>query len=118
MEHLTDCDQSIVFLSETWLKTNKNHVTTLLRTYGYILLHDRRKDRNKELGGGGVSILLKLGICYKRINYIVFYSFEHIVVKISLKHNKSLILVSIYKVLFIFVSIFLEEITQLFEILI
>ena len=58
MDNLSDRDPNIVFLSETWLKTNKNHVTA---TCGYILLHDRRKDRDKELDGG-VGILLKLGI--------------------------------------------------------
>ena len=37
-EHLLDRNPSIVFISETWLKTGNNHVTTLVKTYNYILL--------------------------------------------------------------------------------
>ena len=116
MEHLLDRDPSIVFLSETWLKSNKNDVTALVKTYGYILLHNRRKDREKELGGG-VGILLKFGISYKQLTYKQYSSFEITVVKIKLNNNKHLILVSIYRVLFVSVTVFLEEIIQLFEIL-
>ena len=76
MEHLLDRNPSIVFISETWLKTDNNHVTALVKTYNYILLHNRRKDRDKELGGG-VGILLKVGIHNKHINDKVFTSFEH-----------------------------------------
>ena len=81
-----------------------------------IFYYNRRKDREKDLSGG-LGILLKLGICYKKINYKTFSSFEHIVVKISLEQSKSLVLVSIYLVLFISVNILFEVITQLFEIL-
>ena len=116
MEHLLDRDPSIVFLSETWLKSNRNHVTALVKTYGYVLLHNRRKNRDKELGGG-VGILLKTGMSFKHLNYKQYSSFEITILKISLKDNKSLILVSIYRVLFVSVTTFLEEIVHLFEIL-
>ena len=117
MEHLLDRQPSIVFISETWLKSNRNSVTALTKTYGYNLLHNIRKNRKKELGGG-VGILMKLDICYKRINQKQFSSFEHIVMKVSLEQNKSLILVSIYRVLFVSVTVFLEEIVKLFEVLV
>ena len=75
MEHLLDRDPTIVFLSETWLKSNKNEVTALVKTYGYKLLHNRCKDREKELGGG-VGILLKLTMLHMHINYKQYSSFE------------------------------------------
>ena len=115
MEHLLDRGPSIVFLSETWLKSNRNEVTSLVKTYGYILLHNIRKNREKETGGG-VGILLKFGICYKRIKHKQFSSFEHIVIKAMLENN-SLILVSIYRVLFVSVTVFLEDV-QMFELLV
>ena len=82
MEHLLDRDPSIVFLQETWLKTNRNNVTALVKEYDYVLLHNIRKNREKE-NGGGVGVLLKKDIKYKRINHSQFTSFEHIIVKIN-----------------------------------
>ena len=117
MEHLMDRDPAIVFLSETWLKSDKNHVTALVKTYGYILVHNRRKNREKELGGG-VGILLKKYIVHKHVNYKFFSSFEMILVKIILKGNKYLTLVCSYRVLFVSITVFLDEIIQLFEILV
>ena len=56
MEHVIDRDPSIVLLQETWLKTNRSNVTSMVKEYGYILLHNIRKNREKT-GGGGVGIL-------------------------------------------------------------
>ena len=114
MEHLIEQDPSVVFLSETWLKSNKNVVTACVKTYEYILIHNRRQGRQKELGGG-VGILLKTGISYKRLNYKQYSSFELTVVKININSNKHLVLVSIYRVLFVSITTFLDEIIQLFE---
>ena len=47
----------------------------LVKTYGYTLLHNTRKNRAKEIGRG-VGFLLKLGIKYMHINYKKFSSFE------------------------------------------
>ena len=101
--------------TETWLKTEKNHVTSLVKDYGYILLHNRRKNQAKELGGG-VGILLKIDINYKQINFKQYSSFELFVVKIFLKDRKALSLACIYRVHFVPITVFLEEIVQLLEI--
>ena len=58
MEHILDLDPDVVFLTETWLESDNNSVTAEIKTYGYQLLHDRRKDREKEKGGG-VGIMVK-----------------------------------------------------------
>ena len=114
MEHVVDRDPSIVMLQETWLKTNRSNVTALVKEYGYILLHNIRKDREKA-GGGGVGILLKRDMKFKRIKHGQFSSFEHKVVKVSIQNNRSLLVISIYRVLFVPVTVFLEEIVELFE---
>ena len=40
---------------ETWQQTDENAIMAEIKTYGYELLHNRRKDRVKELGGGVLS---------------------------------------------------------------
>ena len=109
-----DREPSIAFLQETWLKTQRSYVTALVKEYGYVLLHNIRKNRKKSTGGG-VGILLKKEMKYKRIKHAQFTSFEHIVVKVSIENNKSLLVISIYRVLFVPVTVFLEEIVELFE---
>ena len=48
MEHLQDHKPSIVFLTETWLKSDVSDVTALVKTYGYKLVHNRRKKETKK----------------------------------------------------------------------
>ena len=117
MEHLLDRDPSIVFLSETWLESKNNKVTSLVKDYGYELLHNFRKNREKETGGG-VGILIKFDLKYKRVHHKQFQSFEHIVLKILVSDKTPLLLVSIYRVLFVPVTVFLDEIVKLFEMLV
>ena len=52
MEDLLGRDPAIVYLTGTWLTSDNNHVTALVKSYGYTLLNNRRKDRLKETGGG------------------------------------------------------------------
>ena len=113
MEHLLDRDPAIVFLTETWLKSDKNNVTALVKTYGYTLVHNRRKNRQKEIGGG-VGLLIKIGLQYKRIDQKSFSSFEHMVLKLSTENGSSLIRFQ-YIEYFLFVTVFLDEIIELFE---
>ena len=58
MGHVIDDNPSIVFLQETWLKTNRSNVTAMVKEYNYVLLHNIRKDRKKDTGVG-VGIILK-----------------------------------------------------------
>ena len=114
MEHILDRDADIVFLTETWLTSDCNHVTAMVKTYGYELLHSRRKNRQKETGGG-VGVLVKQTIKRKQLKTKMFSSFEHTVVKIFLKNNKSTILVCIYRLLFESSVVFFEELTMMLE---
>ena len=117
MEHLLDRDPSLVFIQETWLKSNRSSVTSLIKYYGYTLLHDIRKDRKKVIGGG-VGVLVKWGMKYKTIKNKEFSSFEHIIIRIPVTVRTSLLVISIYRVLFVSVTVFLEETVTLFETLV
>ena len=67
MEHLLDKEPDIVFLTETWLQSEKNWITAEVKTYGYALLHEiRQKERGKERGGG-VGVLVKQHLKAKQI---------------------------------------------------
>ena len=117
MEHVIDRDPTVVFISETWLKSDTNDVTSLVKDYGYMLHHNRRKNRRKE-GGGGVGILLKTCVKFKKINYKQFSSFEHTIIQVPVTNRSNVLLISIYRVLFVPVSDFLHDIVTLFEMLV
>ena len=59
--------------------------------------------------------MLKQGIKYKRLKHKQFTSFEHIIVKVMLTSSKSVLLISIYRVLFVPITVFLEDIVILLE---
>lgn len=112
MEHILDRNSDFVFVTETWLSSDKNAVTAEIQTYGYKLMHDRRKDREKETGGG-VGILVKSSIIAKQLPAKHFQSFEHTIVKVTLTKKKVLYLISVYRVLFVAASTFMEEFAEL-----
>ena len=96
MEYILDLDADIAFLTETWLESEKNYITAEAKSYGYKLLHDRRKDRDKEKGGG-VGILVKTTITAKQTPVKHYISFEHTIVKLPLGGKKFMILISVYR---------------------
>ena len=109
MEHIIDLDSDIVFLTETWLESDNNSVTAEVKSYGYRLLHDRRKDRDKETGGG-VGILIKSKIDAKQLKVKHYTSFEHTIVKLPMKRkNQFMFLISIYRLQLISTVTFFEE---------
>ena len=109
MEHIIDRNSDVVFFTETWLPSDYNHVTALVKNYDYKPLHNRRKDRFKDTGGG-VGILVKLNMKYKQIKWKTYTSFELCVVKIVLTNKKPLTLLCIYRLLFVSVVVFLKEV--------
>ena len=50
MEHILDYKADVIFLSETWMSSDDDDITAVIKTYGYKLLHNRRRNREKELG--------------------------------------------------------------------
>ena len=114
MEHILDRDSDVVFLTETWLKDDKNAITAEIKTYGYRLLHNRRKDREKERGGG-VGILVRSTLVAKQLSVKHFQSFEHTVVKMSLAKKKTLYLISVYRLQYVAIATFIDEFSELLD---
>jgi len=116
IEHILDHDTDVVFLSETWMEADKNDITALIKTYGYKLIHNRRQNRDKE-GGGGVGVMLKVTMPHKHVSCKSFSSFEHTMVQIQLKGNSKIMLISIYRLQLISPRTFIDEFTELLEML-
>ena len=114
MEHLTDTNRDVIFLTETWLTSEKNDITAEVKDYGYKLLHKIRKHREKDRGGG-VGALLKSTISGKQLISKDYHSFEHNVVKIPLESKQTMILITVYRLQFVPVAEFFEEFEELLE---
>ena len=113
MEHVMDYEADIVFLSETWLKSQKNEVTSIVKDYGYTLKHSIRKNRTKETGGG-VGILVKKCLTCKIIKVKQFDTVELCIVKIR-SQKKWITCISIYRLDYEDKELFFKEFTELLE---
>ena len=114
MEYILDKQCDIAFISETWLKSDKNNVTADIKNYGYTFMHNIRDDPDK-VRGGGVGIMFKSTLSPIQVNSKSFSSFEHTVVKLPCANNNNLLLICIYRLMFIPVLVFHEEFAVLLE---
>ena len=97
------------------MEADKNDITAMVKSRGYKLLHNRRRDREKEVDG--VVVLVKTSITHKQLNSKSFSSFEHTMIEIKLTTNTKLVLITIYRLQFISPPIFLKEFTEFLEML-
>ena len=95
MEHVKDHDADVIFLSETWMQSNNDDITAMMKPYGYKLDHNRRRNRDK-LVGGGVGVMVKISLFSTHLTSKPFSSFEHTIIKIKIKDNTNLTLITIY----------------------
>ena len=61
--------------------------------------------------------MFKTGMSYKQISCKPFSSFEHTIVKVQLMKNTNFTLISIYRLHLVPTNVFLDEFTQLLEML-
>jgi hypothetical protein len=52
METLKDNTVDIAGICETWLRDSNNPITATIKSYGYLILHNHRKDKK----GGGTAL--------------------------------------------------------------
>ena len=95
MELLTDLNCDILLVSETWLSTKTNYVTSQLKDYGYKLLHIIRNYENK-CRGGGVGVLYKMAYKSKSVFLGKYDSFEYHCCVFSLHGTKNLYVIVMY----------------------
>ena len=116
MEHIIDHNAGAVFLTETWMEADKNDITAMVKSYGYTLLHNRRRGREKEIGVG-VGVMIKSSMRHKHKKCKFFSSFEVTMISVKLTNNTMLILVTIYRLLFVPASSFMKDFSDFLEIL-
>ena len=63
MAYLVDNCISILFVSETWLTDLNNCITATIKSYGFDILHQPRKD----VRGGGVGIIFHRSFTLTRL---------------------------------------------------
>ena len=66
----------VIFLTETWLTSEKNDITAEVKDYGYVLLHKNTKNGEKDRVGG-VGTLVKSSIVGEQLVSKDYHSFEH-----------------------------------------
>ena len=49
MEHVKDYDADVVFVSETWMQADNDVITAEIKSHGYTMKHNRRRNRDKDL---------------------------------------------------------------------
>ena len=81
MEHILDHDADIAFVTETWLTSLNNTITSEIKDYNYLIKHNVRDNPYKD-GGGGVGILFKNTLIPTQIKSGNYNSFEHTIVKL------------------------------------
>ena len=108
MEHIIDQDFEVVFLTETWLSSQKNSVTAALTDYGYNIFHVPRQGRAKNTGGG-VGILAKKILQIKPIRIKHFETFGCSVNKSVKQRTETLTPVCLYQLDYESPSAFFEE---------
>ena len=116
MEHVGDNNFDLVFISETWLSSQKSDCTAFFQQFSYVLHHSIRQCRVKDRGGG-VGILVKSSLHVNQYTMREYVSFEHHALKVIGHGNRSTILVSIYRLVWASNDIFFSEIRDLLEIL-
>ena len=87
MEHVLDQKASVVFLTETWMESDLNDITAVVKSYGYTLRHNRRRGRVKETGGG-VGVMVKSSMVHKQLKCKFFSSFEVTMLRVKLTNNR------------------------------
>ena len=89
-----DNDIDISFITETWMTSENNHTSALLKDLGYSMYHCFRSDRK----GGGVAIIAKSTYIAKHGKTFSYKTFEVVMQNLKISNNScSVTLVTIYR---------------------
>ena len=114
MEHIIDCNADFAFISETWLTSQSNNITAIVKTYGYLMHHHVRDDPIKN-GGGGAAILYLPKHKLKPFSTNVYSSFEHFACHFSETNTGKVVLISFYRLQHVPIQSFFNDFTELLE---
>ena len=92
MSHIQDRNLDIVIITETWLSSASNDITSTVKDYSYVLNHMVRQGR-----GGGVGVISKQYLELKRVNFETFETFEYYMCTVRCYTGMKLLLIAIYR---------------------
>ena len=95
LQCLTDNGIEIACITETWMSSENNHTTSIIKSFGYSITHFY----TENCRGTGVAILFKNTLKVKPFSKFssVFDSFQYRCVEISVKNQPSILLFVIYR---------------------
>ena len=94
MMTLCDNDIDVAAISETWLRDSKNPTTATIKSYGYSIHHNYRKDQT----GGGTALIFKTGLALTKCSSSLQYkSLEYIAAILKSKTGTKILFVNIYR---------------------
>ena len=113
----TDGDTDVAIIPETWLTSQRNKTTATLKEQIYKINHIICNNTERERGGG-VGIITKKSIKTKLVKTKMFSSFQHVGVQLPhTNNNNKLIVVCIYRLLYVHVITFLQEFAEFLKII-
>ena len=95
LQLLTDNGVEIACITETWMSSENNHTTSIVKSFGYSITHFY----TVNCRGTGVAIIYKNMLHVKPFSKFnsVFDSFQYKCVEISSKHQPSILIFVIYR---------------------
>ena len=94
-QFLTDNKIEIACITETWMSSETNHTTSIIKDFGYSITHFY----TENCRGTGVAILFKDTLNVKLFSKFssVFDSFQYRGIEISVKNQQPILLFVIYR---------------------
>ena len=111
IQKLVDNSINFALITESWLKSQKNHITFLLKEAGFNICHFNRSTR----GGGGVAIISSQKYISKFHKNGQYSSFEVAIQAFAVNNASSLTFIVIYRHNAENVSVFFEEFYSFLE---
>ena len=112
IQTLHDNDTKIGLVTESWFKSQKNHITALLNESDFKIFHSNRTD----VKGGGVAVISKSNYQNKFEKFCNYQSFECVLQTLKMNSNKgNLTLIVIYRNGAENISVFLQEFYEFIE---
>ena len=91
---LEDEDVDIAFITESWMPSQNNHTSALLKDFGYSMYHCHRPDKV----GGGVAIIAKANFVPKNGKTVTYKTFEVFIQSLKIhKNSRPVTLVTLYR---------------------
>ena len=101
----------MVFITETWFRSQQNYCTATLRENGYSIYHFNRTDR----AGGGVAFIYKDCLKFSGGKSYNHDTFECIVGSMASSSSKKINFVLVYRLIELAPSLFLSEFYNFIE---